>query len=192
MCRRWGSKLSTRSTPSLWSVAQGRLHTTRSGCAVTCSGQAPYATKTRAMAPALHNTKGKVGDTLRFEQIQDVYVIRCFMHVRDRDIEKTLEDAIPRESEFVSGAIPEKAWRAKEPALLTVVFTTKKGEVGLMNIYAGVTRSTPSLWSVAQGRLRSTPSLWSVAQGRLQAIRQPRRWRERATTSGFGAVVRGR
>ena len=38
-----------------------------------------------------------------------------------------------------SGAIPEKLWRAKEPALLTVLFTTKKGEVGLMNIYAGVT-----------------------------------------------------
>ena len=84
--------------------------------------------------------KGKVGDTLRFEQIQDVYVIRCFMHVLNRaHIEKTVEDAIPAEREFLSGAIPEKLWRAKEPALLTVLFTTKKGGVGLMNIYAGVT-----------------------------------------------------
>ncbi len=62
------------------------------------------------------------------------------MHVLDRaHIEKTVEDAIPAESEFLSGAIPEKLWRAKEPALLTVLFTTKKGEVGLMNIYAEVT-----------------------------------------------------
>ena len=59
------------------------------------------------------------------------------MHVLNRaHIEKTVEDAIPAESEFLSGAIPEKLWRAKEP--LTVVFTSKKGEVGLMNVYAGV------------------------------------------------------
>lgn len=90
-------------------------------------------------------------------------MIRCFMHVLNRaHIEKTVEDAIPAEREFLSGAIPEKVWRAKEP--LTVVFTTKKGEVGLMNIYAGVTHSTSSLCSVAQGRLHSTTEGTSATQ----------------------------
>lgn len=67
-------------------------------------------------------------------------MIRCFMSVLDQaQLEKTVEDAIPAESEFIEGAVPEKLWRAKEPALLTVVFTTRKGEVGLMNIFGGVT-----------------------------------------------------
>ena len=42
-----------------------------------------------------------------------------------------------RDDSFRERGDPGKALAAKEP--LTVVFTTKKGEVGLMNIYAGVT-----------------------------------------------------
>lgn len=75
--------------------------------------------------------KGKVGDALRFEQIQDVYVIRCFMHVRDRaQIEKTVEDAIPAESEFLSGAIPEKLWRAKERRCSRCCLQPRKAKLG--------------------------------------------------------------
>jgi len=35
--------------------------------------------------------------------------------------------------------VPENFTRYKEPALLTVLFKTRKGEIGIMNIYAGMT-----------------------------------------------------
>ena len=84
--------------------------------------------------------KGKVGDTLKFNDIDDIWVLRCFMHVLDnRHIAKTVEDAIPPTAEFLNGDVPENFTRYKEPALLTVLFKTRKGEIGIMNIYAGMT-----------------------------------------------------
>ena len=84
--------------------------------------------------------KGKTGDTLAYAEIKDVYVLRCFMHVlNEAHIEKTIEWAIPPDVQFLGGPAPERLLRAKDPALLTVLFTTRKGVVGLMNIYAGMT-----------------------------------------------------
>jgi hypothetical protein len=84
--------------------------------------------------------KGKLGDTLRFGEIEDIYVLRIFMHVRDSaDIEKTVEWAIAPDPEFLSGPLPERLTRLKEPALLTVMFKTRKGVIGLVTIYSGIT-----------------------------------------------------
>jgi hypothetical protein len=29
--------------------------------------------------------KGKIGDTLKFSEVEEIYVLRCFMHVRDSE-----------------------------------------------------------------------------------------------------------
>ena len=41
--------------------------------------------------------KGKLRDTIKFSDIEDIWVLRCFMHVRDSGhIANTVEIAIPR------------------------------------------------------------------------------------------------
>ena len=83
---------------------------------------------------------GKVGDTLKFGDVEDIWVLRCFMHVLNNShIAKTVENAIPPEAEFLTGNVPENLTRYKEPALLTVMFKTRRGEIGVMNIYSGMT-----------------------------------------------------
>jgi len=62
------------------------------------------------------------------------------MHVRDSGhIANTVEIAIPPQAEFLGDDVPERLLRTKDKALLTIMFKTRKGAVGLMHIYAGLT-----------------------------------------------------
>jgi hypothetical protein len=96
--------------------------------------------QTWAQLNPAYRLKGKVVDTLRFDDIQDIYVIRCFMHVLDdTHIRRTVEDAVAADAEFLNNPIPEGVVRTKQPALLTVLFKTRSGMLGLMSIFPELT-----------------------------------------------------
>jgi hypothetical protein len=84
--------------------------------------------------------KGKVGDMLKFGDVEDIYVLRCFIHVGGAEhIAYTVQNAIPPQAEFLVGNLPENLLRTKDKTLLTIMFKTRKGVTGLMNIYPGLT-----------------------------------------------------
>ena len=49
-----------------------------------------------------YRLKGKLADTLRFDEIQDIYVIRCFMHLlNNTHIERTIGSAIASDADTI-------------------------------------------------------------------------------------------
>jgi len=87
-----------------------------------------------------YKLRGKVSEVLTFAEIETVYIIRCYMHVlNDAHIDRTIASSIPAAHEFSVGPVPEKFLMYLKAPLLTVLFQTNKGKVGLLTIYAGVT-----------------------------------------------------
>ena len=84
--------------------------------------------------------KGKISEVLRYEDIEKIFILRCYMHIPGREyLERTIRAAIPAESQFSLGPVPERISRSPRTPLLTALLQTKKGGFGLLTIYPRMT-----------------------------------------------------
>jgi len=84
--------------------------------------------------------QGKISEVLRYEDIEKIFILRCYMHIPGRDyLERTIRALIPAESQFSLGPVPERISRNLRTPLLTALLQTKKGGFGLLTIYPGMT-----------------------------------------------------
>ena len=84
--------------------------------------------------------RGKISEVLRYEDIERIFILRCYMHVRAGDhLEQTIRASIPADSQFSLGPVPERISGDLRMPLLTALVQTKKGEFGLLTIYPGMT-----------------------------------------------------
>ena len=84
--------------------------------------------------------KGSVSGVLTYEDVTKVFVIRTHMHVLAGDyLERFIQASIPAERQLSIGSVPERISRDLRRPLLTAVFETRKGDLGLITIYPGMT-----------------------------------------------------
>jgi hypothetical protein len=87
-----------------------------------------------------YKLKGKVSDVLTYENIQKILIIRCNMSVPIGDyLERNIRSSISAEHQFTVGPMPDHISKDLGRPLLTAVFETKKGELGLLTIYPRIT-----------------------------------------------------
>jgi hypothetical protein len=84
--------------------------------------------------------KGKISEALRYEDIEKIFILRCYMHIPGREyLERSIRASIPAECHFSLGPVPEGISRNLRTPLLTALLQTKKGGFGLLTIYPGMT-----------------------------------------------------
>jgi len=87
-----------------------------------------------------HKFQGKISEVLRYEDIEKIFILRCYMHIPGHEyLERTIRASIPAESQFSVGPVPERILRNLRTPLLTALLQTKKGRFGLLTIYPGMT-----------------------------------------------------
>lgn len=87
-----------------------------------------------------HKLKGSVPGILKYEDIQKITVLRCYMSVYDSQQQflTLIRKSISPTQQFSLSQISESASKELRAPLLTVLIETKKGELGLLSIYSGI------------------------------------------------------
>ena len=84
--------------------------------------------------------KGKISEVLRYEDIEKIFMLRCYMHIMGGDyLERTIGSSIQADSQFSLGTVPERISKDLRTPLLTALLQTKTAELGLLTIYPGMT-----------------------------------------------------